>query len=197
MMRIAGILTGAALAVALLIVTIGIPDFVSEPELTTTKPIILPLNRDSRARAETGDAVAQPPPVDSPAPVETEAERVMQADGPATGADDGSRDAAPAVAASAPVVAPGTAAETPIADLMPEDAAADPQRWYAFWSPFRSALAADGFVSQLQRVTGLDYRVVKVKAGVYEVAFAYTDDADIQTHLAQISAATGLELPEG
>jgi len=48
----------------------------------------------------------------------------------------------------------------------------------------------------LQRVTGLDYRVVKVKPGVYEVAFAYEDDGEITANLSQISAATGLELPE-
>ena len=57
-----------------------------------------------------------------------------------------------------------------------------------------SKIAADGFVSQLQRTTGLDYRVVKLKPGVYEVAFAYSDDADIQDKLTQISSATGLDL---
>ena len=46
------------------------------------------------------------------------------------------------------------------------------ENWYAFWSPFRSELAANGFVSKLQESTGIDYRVVKVKTGVYEVAFA-------------------------
>ena len=45
--------------------------------------------------------------------------------------------------------------------------------------------------------TGLDYRVVKLKPGVYEVAFAYSDDADVETKLAQISTATGLDLSGG
>lgn len=71
----------------------------------------------------------------------------------------------------------------------------DPQ-WYSFWNPFRSEIAANGFVAQLERVTGLDYRVVKVKAGVYEVAFAYEDDVERRTKLSQISASTGLELPQ-
>lgn len=66
--------------------------------------------------------------------------------------------------------------------------------WYSFWNPFRSEIAANGFVTQLERVTGLDYRVVKVKSGVYEVAFAYNDDAERNTKLSQISAATGLDL---
>jgi hypothetical protein len=52
-------------------------------------------------------------------------------------------------------------------------------------------------VDQLQRVTGLDYRVVKIKPGVYEVAFAYADDDEITVNLSQITAATGLQLPEG
>jgi len=73
--------------------------------------------------------------------------------------------------------------------------AQDPQ-WYSFWNPFRSQIAASGFVSRLEEVTGLDYRVVKVKSGVYEVAFSYFDDEERRTKLAAISDATGLELPD-
>ena len=73
----------------------------------------------------------------------------------------------------------------------------DSPNWYAFWSPFRSEIAATGFVDQLERVTGLDYRVVKVKPGVYEVAFAYSDDTEIAGNLSRITAATGLAMPEG
>ena len=69
-------------------------------------------------------------------------------------------------------------------------------QWYSFWNPFRSELAASGFVSRLEKVTGLDYRVVKVKSGVYEVAFAYGDDVERHAKLSQISAATGLDLPD-
>jgi len=86
-----------------------------------------------------------------------------------------------------------------------------PNNWPNSWpsNPLRNGLqnayhcngsagevAANGFVDQLQRVTGLDYRVVKVKPGVYEVAFAYEDDQEITANLTQISAATGLQLPE-
>ena len=72
----------------------------------------------------------------------------------------------------------------------------DKSQWYSFWNPFRSEIAARGFVTQLEKVTGLDYRVVKVKTGVYEVAFAYNDDTERRTKLSQISAATGLDLPD-
>ncbi len=69
--------------------------------------------------------------------------------------------------------------------------------WYAFWTPFRSELAANGFVAQLQRTTGLDYQVVKQAPGVYVVAFAYSDDGDIRGKLTAISTATGLDFPGG
>ena len=72
----------------------------------------------------------------------------------------------------------------------------DESLWYSFWNPFRSEIAARGFVSQLEKVTGLDYRVVKVKTGVYEVAFAYGDDVERRMKLSHISAATGLDLPD-
>ena len=69
-------------------------------------------------------------------------------------------------------------------------------QWYSFWNPFRSEIAASGFVSRLEKVTGLDYRIVKVKTGVYEVAFAYDNDDERRVKLSQISAATGLDLPD-
>ena len=55
----------------------------------------------------------------------------------------------------------------------PEDSAiSNDLKWHAFWNPFRSKIAATGFVSQLERVTGLDYRVVKIEPGVYDVGIA-------------------------
>jgi hypothetical protein len=72
----------------------------------------------------------------------------------------------------------------------------DELQWYSFWNPFRSELAANGFVSQLEKVTGLDYRVVKVETGVYEVAFAFADDTERRSKISQITLATGLDLPD-
>ena len=68
--------------------------------------------------------------------------------------------------------------------------------WHAFWTPFRSEIAARGFVRRLESVTGLDYRIVKIKNGVYQVTFSYLDDTERNTKLSQISAATGLDLSE-
>ena len=109
-------------------------------------------------------------------------------------------DEAPAAVATA---AAGLAATvSPAPEPLPyEPAGPEPQpepetqRWHAFWSPFRSRIAANGFVAQLQRVTGLDYRVVNTRPGVYEVAFAYGEDDEIAESLAQIAAATGLDVP--
>jgi len=93
-----------------------------------------------------------------------------------------------------PVAEP--AAEPVAAATIPEPPIAG-DSWYPFWTPFRSELAANGFVAQLQRTTGLDYQVVKQAPGVYVVAFAYSDDGDIQGKLTAISTATGLDFPGG
>lgn len=86
-------------------------------------------------------------------------------------------------------------AESPIESDIDEPTAND-LKWYAFWNPFRSRIAADGFVGQLEKVTGLDYRVVKIKTGVYEVTFGYEDDAELSSKLSLIASAAGLDLPE-
>lgn len=69
-------------------------------------------------------------------------------------------------------------------------------QWYEFWNPFRSEIAARGFASQLEKVTGLDYRIMKLRTGVYQVGFAYANDAERHAKLSQISAVTGLDLPQ-
>jgi hypothetical protein len=169
MIRFLGVLVGSALAVAALVVFVGIPEFTTESSVAEPTVITLPMRggaaaADSDVPAEAATAVTTVETAALPLP-EPVAEPVPQA------IPDEERQRAPP---AGPV---------------------EPAQWYAFWSPFRSEVAANGFVEQLQRVTGLDYRVVKVKPGVYEVAFAYEDDGEITANLSQISAATGLELP--
>ena len=159
MIRLLGAITGSALALAALLVFVGVPQFKAEPKDIARAVVTLPL------RTAPVDESAQPAAIVDRAAV------------------DEITDGVEAVAA-----VPEPVAEA----LLP-----DSQQWYAFWSPFRSEIAASGFVTQLQRVTGLDYRVVKIEPGVYEVAFAYAADKDIPINLSQISAATGLDLPEG
>ena len=175
MIRLLGILLGCVIAVAVLILIVGVPRIVerSEPEGVRVQ---LPLRA-----APTGEAV-----------VEKQSEAEPQ------GQEEVLPESAAAIAASTPVAAPAEIVEFSQAasEVAAKHAPAEELRWYAFWSPFRSQIAANGFVTQLQRVTGLDYRVVSVKPGVYEVAFAYSDDDEIQINLSQISAATGLDIPE-
>ncbi|MDH3612386.1 MAG: hypothetical protein OEU90_01445 [Gammaproteobacteria bacterium] len=166
MMRLLGVLVGSALAVAALVVFVGIPQVQTGSRVT-------PIGDNGVIRLPT-PSVSQPVPQDLLEP----AQNVV---------DDFSDEIVEEVV--------DTAAEQTAAENI--DVMEDTQQWYAFWSPFRTEIAATGFVAQLQRVTGLDYRVVKVKTGVYEVAFAYGDDNEIMSNISQISAATGLELPDG
>ena len=171
MIRIIGILTGSALAIAFLIVALGIPEL-EAPQPEPAAPT---------AAVRQADAAPQPQPAPNPQPA-PQPQAVSQS------------EPEPAVAQippSPPVPRPETAAVLEDVPVPVEE------QWYAFWSPFRSKVAADGFVSQLQKTTGLDYRVVKLERGVYEVAFAYSDDSDIQEKLVRISSATGLDLPGG
>ncbi len=95
---------------------------------------------------------------------------------------------------------PVTLEESPLVETPPMQpdgtAIANDLRWHAFWNPFRSRIAAEGFVGQLEKVTGLDYRVVKIKTGVYEVTFAYESDAERRNKMSLIASATGLDLPQ-
>ncbi len=195
MMRILGIVCGAAIAVALLTWFVGVPQFTSQRSADNGDLFSVVALPDPEVVAAEPPAEELPPAVHatsvadaSTTPDVAEAETVLpdmaeRADAAVPeGAADGSVTAQPELDAAIEPVRP---AESP--DL--------PDQWYAFWSPFRSEIAANGFVAELQRVTGLDYRVVKVKPGVYEVAFAYGDDESLEQYLSTISAATGLDLP--
>lgn len=175
MLRLIGILTGSAIAVAFLILALGVPDFSApeqEPQVTSdfadeqVTEELVELALDSLPDPiPMADAEPAPEPVETPTPAATpdpdpETEALIEQ-----------------------IFNPG-----------PEGVV--DENWYAFWSPFRSEIAANGFVSKLQESTGLDYRVVKVETGVYEVAFAYIDDADIQDKLARISNATGMNMTD-
>lgn len=177
MIRVTGILTGIAIALGFLIVALGIPEFAREPVVSAT-PV---------------EPVAELPPV-PPSGMTEEPQAEPAADLPQPDAEQISSELLePAEELSEAPPLDTTDAVSPYAELSPASDAG----WFAFWSPFRSEIAAAGFVAELQRTTGLDYRVVKLKPGVYEVAFAYSDDDDIQDKLTRISTATGLELSGG
>ena len=95
-----------------------------------------------------------------------------------------------------------TVAQIPVTEpaavetVVPAKQAVPETQWHSFWSPFSSQIAANGFVSRLESVTGFDYRVVKIRTGVYEVAFAYTEETERQDKLSAIATTAGLELPD-
>lgn len=207
MMRLIGILTGSAIAAALFIFALGLPELRLPGSGTGVPPpadpeteVVLQAGQDPVAETDPVAVAANQKPLPGVPATQAVSERhrdpVAEIESAAIAADN-----EPPAAFVAPVAArpdresePGILIEeitTPVEQRLAE------QRWYAFWSPFRSQFAADGFVSQLQRSTGLDYRVVKLKPGIYEVAFAYSDDSDIEAKLTQISSATGLDLSGG
>lgn len=146
MIRLFGFVVGAAIAIAAILLVIGLPEIPQrEPATIASTPAPAPKPEP------------KPEPEPEPAP-EPEPEPAVE-----------------------PVAA--------------EPAAPDPS-WHSFWSPFGSQIAASGFVKRLEAVTGYDYRVVKIETGVYEVTFAYADEAERLDKLAIIASATGLELPD-
>ena len=177
MLRLIGILTGSALAVAVLIIALGLPRL-SPPDVE--------------------QAASEPDVAAEVAPVEAEpvAEKPPEPDEPPMSeAPEPALSDAETEALIEEIFSPPP--EPVAADVPTTKAIAHDDNWYAFWSPFRSEIAAQGFIAKLQETTGIDYRVVKVKTGIYEVAFAYEDDDDIQDKLARISNATGLDMTGG
>ena len=175
MLRLVGIMTGAALAIATLIIALGVPEF-AKPEAAVVRDTVFEPALQPESQPE-------PPP----APEAQTAAAVATVPEPRAEPTD-------EVITEPDYEALVEQIFTPSPEPVPEPAA--DEKWYAFWSPFRSELAANGFVAKLQESTGIDYRVVKVKTGIYEVAFAYTDDEDIQEKLSRISAATGLDMSD-
>jgi hypothetical protein len=195
MFRLLGFLIGSAISIAIILLVTGLPDFhLKDPEidqqrfdaavekLMARKQEVEEVSQviaDEVVRvAETVPEQFTPHQDESEVPAE-----VLETTAQQEPAD--SEEISVAHKSAFVFAAPGNQARS-IADA----------QWYSFWNPFRSEIAANGFVSQLEKVTGLDYRVVRVKTGVYEVAFAYDDDAERRSKLSQISAATGLDLPD-
>lgn len=183
MFRLLGFLIGSATSVFIILLVIGLPTF--------------HLGDDDEAQQRYDAAIemlrAKQQELESVAGRLTEdVSRVAE-----------SIDAEPAVPAASDPPAPAATLVEPLPaapDVPPSTAAlpgpAGGPHWYSFWNPFSSEIAASGFVAQLERVTGMDYRIVKMDKGVYEVAFDYADDAERRDKLSRISAATGLDLPE-
>jgi hypothetical protein len=182
MIRLLGFLIGSATSVFIIVLLIGTPTFHLGEDDESQRRYDAAIEM-LRAKQEELESVA--------GRLEEDVSRVA-ASVETVQEDPVAGETAPA---EVPPASPDTSADVaspPIEALMP---VAEPH-WYSFWNPFRSEIAASGFVSQLERVTGIDYRIVKVETGVYEVAFAYLDDTERRDKLSRISAATGLDLPD-
>ncbi len=185
MLRFAGILTGSGLAIALIVATMGAPRITVAPTAADESPVREP-------------AAGAPPALvaETTATTPAQADVVQAAPKPQPmAAEQAEPVAEPTQAEPLPSIAAAATGPLPPPEEYPPQV--QPDNWYAFWSPFRSEIAADGFIARLQQTTGLDYRVVRLEPGVYEVAFAYSDDSDRAEKLQRISAATGLDLSGG
>ncbi|MEM1437819.1 MAG: hypothetical protein AAF545_03235 [Pseudomonadota bacterium] len=198
MIRFMGFATGAAVAVGFMLFLFGAPqapeaelevraevdvDPAPEPAPTALPEVVAEATETEPATAGPEDASlatpAEPAVVAAPEPVAAvTAEAAIEAP-----AADGAQDLE---ATNEPETRIAVADDAPPRDL----------QWHAFWSPFRSRIAANGFVSRLESVTGFDYRVVQVDTGVYEVAVGYASDDERRNKLAAIAEATGLTMPD-
>ena len=179
MFRILGFLIGSASSIAIILLVMGMPDFHARDAISDQQRFDDAVEK-LMAKKQVESTV--PEEITTDAPVDPLFERPQH-----------ETEIAELPAADAGTEVPAEVDEPPVEP--DEPALLNEMQWYSFWNPFRSEIAANGFVAQLERVTGIDYRVVKIKPGVYEVAFAYDDDAERHAKLTQISAATGLDLP--
>jgi len=207
MIKLLGFLIGSTVSISMLVLLLGIPDIrFSEPiiddtDLDSVKHTVRSAKTDIQAVAneimeEATDILDELPKEESPisyAAIEEVEEPEPTSEQPAvdhSGTRNDSNTTDKIIENYDDVVGNSTASNTT------GSAADNEQRWHSFWNPFRSEIAANGFVTQLEKVTGLDYRVVKIKTGVYEVTFAYENDPERRTKLSQIASATGLDLPD-
>jgi len=197
MIRILGFLVGSAASIGMMLLILGVPDIdLSRPlgdnaATASVAQTVEAVTADLEAVAtETFEAVSElvdDLPTAEPPAAEQVASNNEDSDFPS---EELISDISQIT--SFPPEPGSTTATASAIDEAPEN----DLRWHSFWNPFRSEIAANGFVGQLEKVTGLDYRVVKIKTGVYEVTFAYENDTERRTKLSQIASATGLDLPE-
>lgn len=212
-MRVLGFLTGAALVIGAMVVVLGSPELRDESQLVPVEvtaeqldwpaiaePLVVPA--EPVVETPLPDAAAEPV-TDVTAPAQAVAD-VLQPEvlkEPEWGLEE-LPEVEPLPPASVEPASPVTVMAEAVPPLDPAAEAAEPaapahdSQWQSIWNPFRSQIAANGFAARLAAVTDIDYRVVRLKPGAYQVAFAYADDSERTAKLAQIAGATGLDLPE-
>lgn len=178
MMRLLGFLTGATGVIGAMVMLLGAPAMRDAAEVEAERSAAAaPTGIDKLAGDHDAGDYDVPVSVVEPAP-----------DPPA--------NPEPASDARVEVMADTTSPDSTPTESPAEDRPATDALWHPFWQPFRSQIAANGFASRLTAITGIDYRVLRLKPGAYQVAFAYTDDLERNAKLAQIESATGLRVAE-
>lgn len=174
MIRIIGFFVGSFLSVSALVLLLGIPEFHRRDA-----------GEAGRERMDTA--------------IENVRRKWEDREAPEPSPDGALANAAPQASAP-PVAQPPEPSPAALGSAVPGGDSAEPapatvpREWHAIWAPFRTEIAARGFVSRLENVTGLDFRVAKLGKGAWQVAFAYRDETERDAGLEQIAAATGLDL---
>ncbi|MEM6808779.1 MAG: hypothetical protein AAGA41_01965 [Pseudomonadota bacterium] len=190
MIRFMGFATGAAVAVGFMLFLFGAPQAPDvEPE-----PAVEPPQLETPPIA----AEAPEPLPPSAAPIVEHSEVAVEREAEVTPAQAEAPTVEDITVAQAVEATPDVieTSEPATRIAVADDAPPRDLQWHAFWSPFRSRIAANGFISRLESVTGFDYRVVQIDSGVYEVAVGYASDDERRNKLAAIAEATGLEMPD-
>jgi hypothetical protein len=183
MMRTIGFLSGVCLTVAAFLWVLHPRE--SQPPETVARS---PLSPAADARSWVGAAIAEHVDTGSPANASAQAVPAPQAAGTAESETPGASNAS----------APGPARQRDVqaaARLAPSDRedSSEPGS-FLFWSPFRSAWAAEGFARRLTSATEVPVEVVDAGPGKYRVAFSYQDDAERLARINRIETITGLKL---
>ena len=186
MIRLLGFCLGSIVSISALVFLVGMPDFHLASDADDLARFDAAVDKLKAKRMSQAEADA-PEPADDPDPVALKEAAVPAVETPT----DTPEQVFPAAAPSGA----GTDDDSEIDALPPPRE--DETEWHVLWTPFRSEIAARGFVSRLESVTGLDYRVVRLRNGVYEVAVPYRDASELSAKLSQISSATGLDLGGG
>jgi hypothetical protein len=176
MMRVFGFLSGVALTVAAFVLVLSPRDNRQPEPVTETAALPTPVELAAvvEAIAERVDVVKAANEPDRTEMAASEAQTVLEESGPDQ--DDHLDGQAPR--------------ETDVADLEDTDATGT----YLFWSPFRSAWAAQGFAGRLTSSTQVPVEVVNAGPGNYRVAFSYQDETDRLARIERIETITGLKL---
>lgn len=197
MIRFLGVMIGSAATLGGMLLLLGKPEFSTEQQVDGG--MIVRDERDAVAASAIEKNVSvEKKSVESEEPATTRPSPPSVADGQPLLPANTPSARAPATSvtsASNPDGPAGPPFDSPPANDSTVPLGAE-QNWHSFWNPFRSEIAANGFATRLTRVTGIDYRVLRLQPGSYQVAFAYADDDERRTKIAQIEQATGLELPE-